>query len=309
MKIAMLYASWEKFGESWSTPMGFKAELISRGHEVTHFNLYHDDGMLPRDKMRKYSNQGINELFTLYNRGQYIPDVIFCMDYGPWDAVAFDKQYFPNSILVKECGDEPQAFKYHKVAAPRVHLLLSPDLRCTNWYNQNGFNAKWLTHCADTKIFYPRTNIAQVFDCVSTCGSRRVTAEIQKELGDRFNNERYFYGDDHANRLSMGKIVFQCSQFGEVTRRIFEGMACGRMVLTDRLAPETGLSEILTDGTDIVYYNSAQDAIDKINYYSSHDAEREAIAKNGHDKVMANHTVKQRIDVFEQEILNTIKEI
>lgn len=301
MKIAMLYASWEDFGEPWSTPQGVKAELAARGHEVMHYNLYHDNGaFLPGKKLRSYSNQGINQLMSMCSNG-YRPDVIFAMDYGPWDAVQFDKKYFPGTVLVSEAGDEPQSHRMHWAKASRVHVVLSPDRECVNRYNSAGYHAVYWTHHADHRIFYPRPEIPEIFDCVTTCGSRGggITDAIQSALGDRFNNERYFYGEEHARRLCLGKIVFQCSQFKEITRRIFEGMACGKMVLTDRLPEATGLNQMFVDGEHIVYYDNAQDAIEKIKYYSDNDSERLRIARNGYSKVMKEHTVSSRVDVLE----------
>ncbi len=300
MKIAMLYAAWEKFGESWSTPLGIRQELESRGHEIQHFNLYHDDGRLFPDNVRHYSNQGVNLLFQAFQTRNYIPDAIFLMDYGPWDAIQFDKRHFPGVVLLKECGDEPQAHAQHWRAVHRAHVMLSPDLQCVQRYHTAGCHAVHWTHFADTRLFYPRNDTSQ-FDCVTTCGSRGggLTDQIKQALGDQFNNERYFYGKDHAVRLNMGKMVFQCSQFKEVTRRVFEGMACGKMVLTDRLPTETGMNEMFIDGQDIVYYDNAKDAIDKINYYASHDLERENIARSGYDKVLAYHTQVQRCDMIE----------
>ena len=297
----MLYAAWEKFGESWSTPLGVRQELEARGHEIRHYNLYHDDGRLFPDKVRHYSNQGINQLYQEFQAKTYIPDAVFVMDYGPWDAVQLDKRHFPGVVLVKECGDEPQAHRQHWSAIHRVHVMLSPDLPCVYRYHTAGCHAIHWTHFADTRIFYPRNNIATQFACVTTCGSRGggLTDQIKQVFGEQFNNERYFYGEDHAVRLNMGKMVFQCSQFKEVTRRIFEGMACGKMVITDRLPVETGLSELFVDGEDIVYYDNVNDAIDKIRHYASNDEERLRIASNGFNKVLANHTQIQRCDALE----------
>lgn len=305
MQIAMLYAHWFAFGEgSWNTPKGVELELGSRGHDIKLFNLYHANGaILPRHTIRTYSNEGLNQLMELYRHG-YKPDVIFLLDYGPFDSLIFDKQYFPDSIVVTELGDEPQSIRLHWPKAGRVHLGLSPDLPSVGIHRQHGHNVVWWTHWADQRIFYPRQNIIPIYDCVSTCGGRQYTADIQNALGDRFNNTRYYYGDAHAERLSLGKMVFQNSQFKEITRRVFEGMACGRMVITDRLPPETGMNDLFKENEDIVYYDNANDAIDKIKYYSEHDSERERIAKNGYDKVMANHTTKQRVDTLEELIKN-----
>lgn len=302
MKIAMLYASWEKFGEPWSTPQGVRREFEARGHEVKHYNLYHADGdFLPKRKERSYSSDCMNKLMVECRAQNYKPDVVFCMDYGPWDCMQFDKQYFPGAIFINEAGDEPQSHRMQLFKAPKVHGILSPDWQCVEHYRMLGMNAEYWTHHADHKLFYPRPEIVEEFDCVTTCGPRGggLTEKLKEALGDRFNNERYFYGEDHAKRLCMGKMVFQCSQYQEVTRRIFEGMACGKMVITDRLPVETKLQELFEDGKDIVYYDSAEDAIDKIQYYSQNEQERLKIAASGYAKVMANHTVAQRVDVFE----------
>jgi len=309
MKIAMLYASWENFGETWSTPMGIKQEFISRGHEVKAFNLYHADGdFLPKRKERSYSNDSINRLMFEFRNGIYKPDVIFLMDYGPWDAMQFDKQYFPGVVLINEAGDEPQSHRMMWPKGPRVHAVLSPDWQCVEHYRQFGIMAEHWTHHADERLFHPRPEIKEEFDCVTTCGPRGngLTEVVKAALGPQFSNERYFYGDDHAKRLCMGKMVFQHSQYKEITRRIFEGMSCGKMVITDRLPLETKLQELFIENEDVVYYDSAEDAIEKIIHYASNDVERIRIATNGYNKVMARHTAKRRVDVFE-EVVKTIQ--
>ena len=72
-------------------------------------------------------------------------------------------------------------------------------------------------------------------------------------------------------------MVVQHSRWGEVTRRIFEGMACGKMVLCDRLNESKKLEELFVDGEDIVYYDDMVDCINKINEYSDNEKERERI--------------------------------
>jgi spore maturation protein CgeB len=91
-------------------------------------------------------------------------------------------------------------------------------------------------------------------------------------------------------------IVIQNSRFGEITRRIFEGMACGKMVLCDRLEESKRLHELFEEGKEIVFYDDIVDCVNKINYYTENSEERERIAKNGYEICLENHTEKQRVD-------------
>jgi hypothetical protein len=303
MRIALFYASWESFGEPWSTPQGLRWELEHRNHEVTPYNLYHANGqLLPKKNIRTYSGDCFNKFNNDYQNYGYRPDAVIVMDYGPYDYVGMDKKYFPDVPFILEAGDTPQSFPHHARKAHKFHSIVTPDWRATRQFQTMGVDAHWMNHWADTRIFHDGYDVEPIYDVVSTCGGRKVTARMNEVLGERFNNERYFFGEEHAKRLMLGNIVFQCSQYGEITRRTFEGMACGRMVLTDRLDPETRMEELFEDGQDIVYYDSADDAIDKVNYYTEHPQERERIAANGKRKVLGQHTVAHRVDVLEDVI-------
>ncbi len=48
-------------------------------------------------------------------------------------------------------------------------------------------------------------------------------------------------------------------------------------------------------GEDFVYYENREDLLDKIDYYLDHEEERRIIAKNGHDKIAAEHTYRHRV--------------
>jgi len=302
MKIALFYANWEEFGEPWSTPLGLRWELQEREHDVRVYNLYHANGaLLPQKKIRTYSGDCFNRFSVDYKKG-YRPDVVIVMDYGPFDYVGMDKRFFPDIPFILEAGDTPQSLQLHAQKVCKFHGVVTPDYNSAKALGTLGVRSEWMNHWADHRIFNTEEDVDIGFDVVSTCGGRRVTAEIQAKLGNRFNNERYFFGRDHARRLRMGHIVFQCSQFGEITRRIFEGMACGRMVITDRLSSDTHIEDLFVDGQDIVFYDNAQDAIDKINYYTDHPDERDAIAARGLRKVMEGHTVSHRVDQLEELI-------
>jgi spore maturation protein CgeB len=114
-------------------------------------------------------------------------------------------------------------------------------------------------------------------------------------------NQNGWIAEKHAEFLNSGKIVLQHSRYGELTRRVFEGMACKKLILTDKLDKSTKTDTIFEDGKDLVYYNSLEDCIDKIIYYANNNSERQKIAESGYNKVLNNHTQVHRVDfIIEQ---------
>ena len=53
--------------------------------------------------------------------------------------------------------------------------------------------------------------------------------------------------------------------------------------------------EHFVPGEDFVFYESKEDLVQKVDYYLDHEAERQAIARSGHDKVAAAHTYRHRV--------------
>ncbi|MBI1320407.1 MAG: glycosyltransferase [Candidatus Hydrogenedens sp.] len=118
---------------------------------------------------------------------------------------------------------------------------------------------------------------------------------LLRAVGKRFPN--HFIGrawpDDMATIYNRAKIVVNASFKDDVNMRVFEGIAAGALLLTDRV---TGLDALLKDGEHLALYEGEQDLLDKIDYYLSHDAEREAIAAAGRAEVLENHTYARRIE-------------
>jgi spore maturation protein CgeB len=103
---------------------------------------------------------------------------------------------------------------------------------------------------------------------------------------------------EYGDFLNSGVLVFQQSRWHEITRRVFEGMACGKLIITDRLPIQSNIDNLFVENEDIVYYDSLGDCISKINYYLSSEAkeDRERISLNGYNKVINMHTQVKRVD-------------
>lgn len=74
--------------------------------------------------------------------------------------------------------------------------------------------------------------------------------------------------------------------------RAIDIMGCGGFLISNF---QSGFLEHFVPGEDFVYYESKEDLLQKIDYYLEHEEERKVIARNGHDKVAAEHTYRHRV--------------
>lgn len=82
--------------------------------------------------------------------------------------------------------------------------------------------------------------------------------------------------------------------------RAFDIMGSGGFLLSNF---QSDFLDFFTPEEDFVYYDSKEDLLYKIEYYLNHEDERNAIARNGHDKVAAGHTYRHRV----KEMMETVQ--
>lgn len=289
MRIAALYA-YHSLDRGWSCPISLLNEFERMGHQVTSYNLYVTD---VDGKGIGYTDSGLRRFLDEQNNY----DLFIHMDYGMFSSRLFSDVKIP---MVIETGDDPQRFSQNFLKAQYFDFIFTPDKRCHQKYLEHGLNSIWLTHWADPYIhttFSIPNNDFETRLVVTSCEEGRgegIIPFLGNQLGDLWEDDRYFYGVDHARFMLRGSIIFQKSQFGEITRRPFEAAACKRMVLMDEIDPSTGIYDIFKPNQDAVYYKNWQDALDKILYYKDHRDELEKIANNGYNVVANGHFTTHR---------------
>ena len=65
---------------------------------------------------------------------------------------------------------------------------------------------------------------------------------------------------------------------------------------------QSELTDYFTIGVDLEAYSSMDELVDKCAYYLAHNEERKQIAKNGYERMSADHTYPHRI----REMLKTL---
>jgi len=273
----------------WTIPISLMNEFKSRNWDVKVYSLF--------DSADNYVDDNLTELLTTN------PDIIIHLDWGRHQSPILAELKKTGAFCVMESGDDPQQFERNFVKAKWFDIVLSNDYQSTEKYKSNGFNAFWWPPFADKHLYQPM-DIEEKYIAVSSRGMNN-GSWLLDYLATTFEgtivNQNGWIAEKHTEFLNSGKIVLQHSRHGELTRRVFEGLACKKLILTDKLDKSTRTDTIFEHEKDLVYYNSLEDCIDKIIYYANNDNERLKIAENGYNKVLNGHTQVQRVDfIIEQ---------
>lgn len=282
MKVTFVYA-YEQ--EEWSTPISLAKEFQSQGWEI-------DFVSIGSNRLQNWNETNLKKWINSNPQ----TDIVLFMDWGRFDSQYLNKNLV-SAFWIQESGDDPQNFERNFPKASRFHITLSPDSDSVNEYKKRGIDSYWWTHFADTRVHFPiETNPEYVAVTSRGYGNSHfldtLTNHGQGSIGNK-NNLDY---KEHTEFLNKGLMVVQNSRWGEITRRIFEGMSCKKLVLCDRLVESKKLHEIFKEGDEIVFYDDIVDCINKMNYYIENPEERERIAQNGYNVVMTQHTQKQRVE-------------
>lgn len=116
----------------------------------------------------------------------------------------------------------------------------------------------------------------------------RETAEMYNGSKIVINMHRA-YDDETFNNNSAGIHAVSPNP------RTFEIAACATLQLTDA---RDDLASFYTPGVEIVTYTTPQEMVEKIDYYLTHEEERQAIAMRGMYRTMRDHTYARRLDAM-----------
>jgi hypothetical protein len=276
-------------GEEWSMPLALMNEFKERGWETEIVSIPNGD----------------DSQLQLWIQQDTPTDIVMFLDWGRFDSKWLDKSLKPNTFWIQESGDDPQNFERNYPKANRFHYTITPDKQSAIEYRNRGIDAEWINHFADTKAQFPM-NLEPKYTAVTSRG--KGGSEFLDYLTNwsegAIGNRNGMGAKEHTEFLNTGLVVIQNSRWGEITRRIFEGMACGKLVITDRLPDIRGLDEVFVEGEEIILYNDMFDCIEKINYYTENEEERERIAHNGMIKVLHNYTQIQVVDKLIEKFKN-----
>lgn len=114
------------------------------------------------------------------------------------------------------------------------------------------------------------------------------------------------YGRSHTpwemgQVYSRSRIVFNKSIGGDVNMRVFEALAAGALLVTDRIG--NGLNELFSEGQHYVGYDTAEGAVAQIERYLADEDARVHIARAGQALLHERHTYDARL----AQVLGTVQ--
>lgn len=282
MKITFIYA-YEN--EEWSTPMALAKEFQLRDWEVDFISI-------GSNRTGQYHDRNIQT--WLDSKPQ--TDIVIFLDWGRFDSPLLNKNLV-DAFWIQESGDDPQNFQRNSPKSNKFHLTMTPDYDSYTEYKLMGRDVEWIPHFADTNTQFPIKKKPEYVAVTSRgIGGSSFLDQLTEWGQGAIGNKNGMNHKEHTSFLNSGLMVIQNSRWGEITRRIFEGMACKKLVITDRLHQSKKLHELFEEGKEIVFYDDIVDCINKINYYHENKEERNKIAENGYKKVLNNYTQQQVVD-------------
>jgi spore maturation protein CgeB len=82
--------------------------------------------------------------------------------------------------------------------------------------------------------------------------------------------------------------------------RLFEATGCGALLVTDW---KKNLHEMFEPGKEVAAYRTPEECVEMVNYYLTHDTERQVIAQAGQQRTLRNHTFRNRM----QELVSIVR--
>jgi len=299
MKILMSYKHYPMCGANF-----FRWAMEELGHEVFSVGYFSGETM-PWAHSPKFPKYVFPPDLALKNDVPSFP-LAAIKDKVPWkpDLILEIDAGFYMSNKPKEWEDVPIAmfatdphFLEYTVQHQFVDFFFNPQPMALAKYPKSIF----LPWAYDPNIHKPQI-VDKIYDIVFVGALYAERENALKELAKKYRvcvGESIIY-DECTIIYNQGKIGFNWSSNDDIPMRIFENMAYGNAVFTNRI---TGLDLLFKEGKHYIAFSDENELYEKANYYLSHEDELTKIALAGYDAVEED-TYKHRCNKILREVFH-----
>jgi len=292
------------------------------GLSYEHYHFYHtllrmDYSLVyfAYDKIKqRFGNEKMSKILreTVYT---YQPEILFYLHFHDWishDLIREIPEELPTKTVIWLTDDQVDYELERPVWEP-FNLAVTTDRKGYERRKEEGFNNVFLSQWACNHHLFKKLGLPKIYDVcfVGRCyGERKVFIEKLRQKG--INIVAFGLGWENSDRLAQldlveifnqSKIVLDISASSrdssvlQIKGRIFEATGCGSLLLTK---DERQIADYFIPSEELVTYQDADDAAEKIKYYLANEDERERIARTGYERVLKEHTWEKRLsDIFE----------
>jgi hypothetical protein len=276
---------------SWYTRPGYIPPFRLSEHQVTIGPSYGDPGegevfqaftpfQRPYDLGALLAGAGIDAAF----------DAIFILGDASRNNLPMGLERFacPKVLCLGDTHHKEQPLRtlvgYAKMAA-FTHVVSSYNRQHLQWFRSAGVSElAWIPGLPVRHMPMPaqprQPEILFVGNAADTHPWRRAQIDALHTAGLALaagNAPREVAAELYAKAL----LGFNCSLNGDLNLRVFEILSGGACLLTDRLAPQSGLSLILEEGRHYVGYDSPDELVDRARFYLANPGAAEAVGAAG----------------------------
>ncbi len=171
-------------------------------------------------------------------------------------------------------------------------------------------NVFWLPLACDPEVHCPTGEATQCdISFVGSVGGgvHDERGRLLAALANRFEVSQKStgcYGADYRQAICSGRLTFNHAAVNDLNMRIFEALAMGVPLLTNRSSDVNGLSDLFRDKEHLIIYHDEADLFSQVAHYLANPEEARALGEAGYREVLARHTYAHRV----QEILATVSD-
>lgn len=242
-------------------------------------------------------------LESIIHQAGFIPDFFLYIEPGGLIPPGLEQASFPTVCIL--CDTHRNLRARLNLARFFDHVFLYHRNYLSYFDEHPQDHVHWHPYACDLELFYPRSverdiDVGFVGKLMVDTDRRQILSKVQQRW--RVNELRYFTQEEIPGIYSRSKIILNLPLADDLNFRFFEAMSCGAMLLTQRV--KNGQEILFEEDKHFVAFDTEEELFEKLEFYLSHEQEREAIAKAGLEEIQRHHTLEQRL----VELLKTVQE-
>lgn len=187
----------------------------------------------------------------------------------------------------------------------KINIVLCSIESDQEHFSALGAKTYYFPNAVDTDLVQPICKVNKLHN-IGFCGTlfperESLIKEIETNLNINIQKDIWHIGQHMVSAINSYNIHLNKTISKDINYRVFETLACKTALLTNYTE---NIDKFFIDMQDIAIYYNIQDLIYKANLLVNDSTLAKSIAESGYNKVVKNHTYKNRAS----ELIKLIKE-